>query len=69
MASFAYSNHSNLSQQEKFIAQKAKRIFEYDKKNPKKMSFNQLAALSIAIQFEDYEGAKNLIYKLERNMN
>ena len=47
------------------LQNRADRIFAYEKSG-QKLSFNQLAALSIALEFRDYEGAAILVNALER---
>jgi hypothetical protein len=49
------------------LKQRADRIFAYDRQI-QKLSFNRLAALSMALEFRDYNGAEALIASFEREM-
>ena len=49
------------------LKSRASKIFAYDQ-NVRKLPFNQLAALSVAIEFEDTQGAEILVYSLEHQM-
>lgn len=50
------------------LRERAARIFEYDR-SIKTLPFNQLAALSMALEFKDIQGAEILITALERGMH
>ena len=60
--------YSNESAELPELKARANRIFSYDKTHKGHLSFNQLAALSVALEFRDYRGAKILIYSLEQSL-
>lgn len=49
------------------LKRRADRIFMYEQSGGK-VSFNQIAALSIALEFKDYQGASILIERLENQI-
>ena len=49
------------------LRHRAERVFSYEK-NGGKLSFNQLAALSVALEFRDYQGAEILVSSLEHQI-
>ena len=49
------------------LRNRADRVFAYDRDGGK-LSFNQLAALSVALEFKDYQGAEILVNSLEHQI-
>ena len=60
---------SRADPQELSIQNRANQIFAYDKHQSGRLSFNQLAALSVALEFKDYQGADILVTSLERQIH